>query len=403
MKSILFYLISIYYYLEFVVIKLIPAKKEETILFVKIDAIGDFVIWMDVAATLKESYPLKKNAIICSTVCYELVKASSYFDEIICIDKKKWLYNIKYRLKFIHSLSTRKFEKVINPIFSRDYYYQDLLIHLLKSDEKVGYYGDYSNNFNTLKGFFKNPIKIQNLSNQQFNKANKFYNILIPADFPNKMEKIINAHFYRKLINPSFQSHVPILPFQLPEISSFSSLESKKYIVFFVGASTQRKMWPSKHYIDLISKLDAETLVFCGGKNEEYIFNNIITEDHHSSNKIINLIGKTSLIELFSIIKEAQYIITNDTSASHICVITQTPSICILGGAHFGRFQPYVLESIDPNDQLPMIANYPMDCYNCNLNCIYIQNKNKDIWPCISNITVEKVLSLIKKQLIGLY
>jgi ADP-heptose:LPS heptosyltransferase len=102
-------------------------------------------------------------------------------------------------------------------------------------------------------------------------------------------------------------------------------------------------------------------------------------------------------MELFSLIKHAKWIITNDTSASHISVITKTPSICILGGAHYGRFQPYIVEKQTADDQIPKIANFFMDCYNCNLNCKFIKNNKNKVWPCIEKIEVSLINKLVNE------
>lgn len=389
-------LVQFYYNFESLFFKLIPAKKEKTILFTKIDAIGDFVIWMDVAESLRNSFKNYKISIIINSICFDLVSKTNYFDEIICIDKKKWLNNPIYRFNFIKNFSKRKFEKILNPIFSRDYYYQDQLVRILKSNQKIGYLSDYINNKNTLKGLIKNENLIDKINLKQFNKGNRYYTRLIQPDIQFIMEKSRNAHFVRETINSNFQSHIPSFPYKLPEISSFTTLQDKNYVIIFIGASTHRKIWPANNYIELIRSLSRENIVICGGKGEENIWDQILSEDKdHVCKNVYNFIGKTDLIQLFSLIKSAKWIITNDTSASHICVVTQTPSICILGGAHFGRFQPYFLEKKSEQDQLPKIVNYYMDCYNCNLNCIYIKKSKNEVWPCIRNIKVQSIINQI--------
>ena len=118
----------------------------------------------------------------------------------------------------------------------------------------------------------------------------------------------------------------------------------------------------------------------------------------NADRQVTNLIGKTTLIELFSIIKQAKFVITNETSASHITVAVRTPSICILAGAHYARFQPYIVENISDDEKkyLPKIANYFMDCYNCNHICPYIPDK-QTTYPCIAKINPQLVIEKIKE------
>ena len=230
-------------------------------------------------------------------------------------------------------------------------------------------------------------------------KGDKFYDKLIEVSSDNLMEKTRNAEFCRQCFNPNFKSYISKIYFELPALNSFSSLTSKDYILIFIGASTPRKLWRKQNYVDLIKAIKGNYIVVSGGKGEGKIWNEIKKEfPCECINHVIDLIGKTSLMELFSLIKHAKYIITNDTSASHITVLTRTPSICLLGGGHYGRFQPYEIEKISEEDKkiLPKVVNYEMDCYGCNAICKYIKDK-ETTWPCIENITVEQVLEKIKE------
>ncbi|MFA7082796.1 MAG: hypothetical protein WC135_09305, partial [Bacteroidales bacterium] len=125
MKRLLIYILLFYYKLEFLVSRLCPYKKEESILIVKLDAIGDMIIFMDVAQEIRRVYNDKKIVLICNSVCLPLVENLDFFDEIIGIDKKRFLLNIIYRIRLIKKIINRKFEKVFNPVFARDYFYQD--------------------------------------------------------------------------------------------------------------------------------------------------------------------------------------------------------------------------------------------------------------------------------------
>jgi len=57
------------------------------------------------------------------------------------------------------------------------------------------------------------------------------------------------------------------------------------------------------------------------------------------------LAGKTTIAQLVELIRNASLLIGNDSAAIHMAAATQTPSVCILGGGHYGRFLPYQPES----------------------------------------------------------
>ena len=59
----------------------------------------------------------------------------------------------------------------------------------------------------------------------------------------------------------------------------------------------------------------------------------------------VNMADETDLTELVAIIKDAQFLLGNDTSAVHIATAVATPAFCLLGGGHYGRFMPYDIEN----------------------------------------------------------
>jgi ADP-heptose:LPS heptosyltransferase len=263
-------------------------------------------------------------------------------------------------------------------------------MHNFRSKIKVGYNGDYFVTNRILAGLNK---KIEKYVPSLERIANRWYSTLIACPDPG-MELSRNANFIRMYLSPDFRSQLPLIPFEFPD---YPSLPNEEYIVLFLGASTPRRCWKTDNYLKIIPHLSAPVIVLCGGKSDEYIWESM--KDRLTVNKrIINLIGKTSLIDMFSVIQKAKYIVTNDTSASHITVAVRTPSICLLGGNHFGRFHPYHVEQIEKEDKIfiPKVVYNKMDCFNCNNSCIYIEDKNS-IFPCIDSITVEQVLEKVKE------
>jgi ADP-heptose:LPS heptosyltransferase len=369
---------------------LIPSKKENTILIARLDAIGDSIIWLDSAKEYRKHFPEKHLVLLCNIAWREIAVKLPYFDEVITIDKKEFQKNFIYRIRFLLKLSHRQFEQIINPVYSRDFFVQDTLIHNLKSNIKVGSSGNYLNTDNTLLGLRKG---LELYSSILKIKADKWYSILINSIVPT-MELIQNANFIRVYLDKDFRSQLPQIPFPFP-ISSF--VPKEEYVLLFLGASTHRKSWKIDNYLKIILHLSTPFVVLCGGKND-VSFPSEMIEVCSQRKKIINLIGETNLMDLFSLIQNAKYIITNDTSASHITVAVRTPSICLLGGTHFGRFHPYQVENISTEEKkyLPKVVYNQMDCFNCNNHCKYIKDKNT-IWPCIESITIEQVLEKIQE------
>ena len=100
----------------------------------------------------------------------------------------------------------------------------------------------------------------------------------------------------------------------------------------------------------------------------------------------------TNLAELAELLRSAELLISNETSAVHIAVAVSTPSVCVLGGGHYGRFMPY------PSDiagGMSVVAIHKMPCFNCNWHCTQPHSAGGPV-PCISNVTVQSVLEQIE-------
>jgi ADP-heptose:LPS heptosyltransferase len=392
MKKLIYFILLFYYKIEFLFLRITPLKIENSILISKLDNIGDFIIWLDSASEYKKNYEAK-IVLLCNQSCFEIAKAFPYFDEIIHVNTKKMLFNPFYRLKLLYPLSKRKFQKIINPIYSRDYFLQDITIKHLRAFEKIGFYGNYINTTSILRGMGFESINLESKTKKIHLNANQFYSMLIPSKEGIIMELNRSSEFIRGLFNNNFQSSLPNLDLKFEE---YKDIEEKEYVILFLGASSLNRVWEREKYAYVINKLN-ENIVVCGGKGEEEVFQEI--EKHlEQDKKVINLIGKTSLLELFSLISKAKYLISNDTSASHIAPLVKTPSLVLLPGNYYGRFHPYSPEVLKEEDKkyIPKVVNHPMPCYNCFNICKYGNDKTIT-WPCISNISVEDVIDKINE------
>ena len=381
----------VFYWAEYQLLKLIPSKKENSILIMRLDAIGDSIIWLDSAKEYKKHFPKKHLVLLCNTAWIEIAEKLPYFDEVISINKNVFLKNIIYRLKILAQLKKRKFEQIINTVYSRDFFVSDAIIRNIRANEKIGSIGNYEQTESTLKRLFPN---FKQKSFELKKQADKFYTKLIEAATEPLMELNRNAEFIRNFLDPSFQSKLPIAPFQIPVCQP---IPKQDYIVLFIGASTLRKVWNIANYAEVIKKINPNyEIVLCGGKEDIPLYEEF--KKINTDRVVTNLIGKTTLTELFSIIKHAKFIITNDTSASHISIAVKTPAVCMLAGVHYGRFHPYIVEYINDDEKkyLPKVVNYFMDCYYCNCICKYISDKNTT-YPCIAKITPQHVIEKIKE------
>lgn len=361
----------------------------KTILIIRLDAIGDCIIWLDQAKEYRKTFPNHRLVLLHNKAWGEIAEKTHLFDEYISFDRNR-ICDIKYYKKLIDRINKYHYEKVFSPVFSRDFFTVDWIVHNVNAQEKLGFEGDYQNShwiasYNLYYRAHYSKINLKKV-------ADCWYTTLVSNNGCGIMELQRNAHFVRQTFNNKFQSHLPTITFAKEQPST---IPASKYVVFFLGASTIHRTWPTEFFAQIAQNISFQTLVLCGSASDMELSAEFVSV-YQGKQNVINLTGKTSLIELINIIAHAELVLTNETSASHIAVATRTPSICLLGGGHYGRFQPYQVEVTSELDRniLPFIVSCEdKSCFGCNWNCKhpYINNR----WRCIANISTNDVIQAI--------
>lgn len=352
------------------------AKPE--ILVVKLDAIGDFILWLDAAAELRRMYPVERYHLVLlgNSAWAELAEKLSYFDEVIAVNRSRLRFDQIYRAGIWRLLQDRLWEKAIHPTYSRDYLYGDSVIRMSRATERIGFDGDLDNQ----------PEWQKRISDQ-------WYTRLVPSSGKALMELERNAEFLRGLGRADFLVGLPELDLLAELPTGFTT---GIYAVIAPGASLPIKQWPLENFAQLAKRI-LETgvrIVICGSLAEISLgaqLKNLLTDD------VEDWTGRTSLPELVSIIKGACLLIGNDSSAIHIAAAVGTQSFCIAGGWHFGRFIPYRIERATPYP-LPIILAHHMECYLCNWRCRYSPD-GAVAAPCVTRIGVDVVWSEVTDYL----
>jgi ADP-heptose:LPS heptosyltransferase len=342
---------------------------------IRMDYIGDFILWLDAAKEFRNLYPNTKITLIANHTWSDLARLLPYWDEVISVDRKRLTRNLLYRFKTLRQIRQLGFELAIQPTFSREYLRGDSLIRASRALHRIGSTGNLSN-----------------INSWQKNISDKWYSQLIPATAKPLMELQRNAEFMRGIGLRDFVANIPALP-KFPDLPDNLTIE-QPYFVVFPGSSRPGKQWPTAQFGKLLAEVAAQRgwhAVLCGSREEYVLCAQIITVARVEAT---NLAGKTSLSELFELIRRAKILVSNDTSAVHIAAAVGTPSVCILGGGHYGRFMPYVVNCA--NQPIPVPVVHRMNCFGCNWQCT--QPHDKDVaMPCISAITIDHVMEAIER------
>jgi ADP-heptose:LPS heptosyltransferase len=167
------------------------------------------------------------------------------------------------------------------------------------------------------------------------------------------------------------------------------ALKVPKFIVLVPGADAPARRWPISHYGQIVAKLRnqyPEFQVFLVGsdKEREEIGDPASREGFEGS---LDLMGKTTLLELSLLIQRSSLVFGNETGPLHIAVALGIPTVSILGGGHYGRFMPY---SDGPRNRV--VTNH-LDCFGCNWECV------RSRVECIEDVQVERVWAEVENAL----
>jgi len=331
-----------------------PINTNNELVIIKLDAIGDYILFRNF---FKEIYTSKKFSnsnitLIGNIVWMDLVSSldAEYMHCTIWLDTNKFIKDYTYRFKFIKKLKKNKYHTLINAEYSRSFLLSDWISNAINAKDKFAQYGDHSNSKIWQKYF-----------------SNYYYTNLFFGNQDVIFEFSRNKYFIEHVINEKCLIDKPNI--NLGTISKNRRIESN-YVVIFLGSSKINNKWNPENYAKVACYIKQKyqyDIVLCGGENDidQSIIFNMFSDFEYT-----DLVGKTSIVELISILSNASLLISNETSAPHFAVALNVNTIVLYCGNHFGRFVPY------PNSLL-----------NAKYKCIYhpMIYSNEDYYKKLSN------------------
>ena len=339
------------------------------VLIVRLDAIGDFLISSGSSVHLAAHWHAqgRRVAIIVNAACVELAQNLGVFDEVWALDRSRFHSDLAYRMALMRRLHSAGFEIAIQPTISRDLLFGDSVVRLAGYEKRIGSSGDLTNR-SQLSRYIGDP----------------WYTDLISVSPAEMTELEYNAEFLRGL---GITSELKIHRIEIPDQDD-TPKKFEEYFVLFPGASWDGKCWPPESFAGLAQRIVQATgweCVIAGGPGDHEAANAVRAA---ATIPIDNWVGRTTLLGLAALFRDARLVISNDTSAVHMAAAVQTPSFCILGGGHFGRFLPYPEGAVAPIAR-PQIIHYPMDCFKCDWRCKFSREVGEAVL-CIRSITVDQ-------------
>lgn len=154
-----------------------------------------------------------------------------------------------------------------------------------------------------------------------------------------------------------------------------------EYAVIAPGARWMTKMWSPERFGELASLLPVKSVVI-GSSSDEKVSNIVVDNSRGSA---ISFSGRTNLRELVGLIKNARFMICNDTGPMHIAAALNVPVFAIFGPTNPARTGPY--------GDIHTIIREDLDCTPC-------YRRKCDDLRCMDSVTADKVFSIISKKVL---
>lgn len=353
-------------------------KVSGDVLFVRLDALGDFVLWFSSLKRMRLHYAGKRIHLVCSPIVVELAESLHFFESVIPVEAKRFARELPYRWKILSKVSGLGASVAIQPVYSRIFILGEALIRSSRAERRIGSAGCPAG-----------------LSSWRRMLADRIYTRLVPASSAPIMEIDRNCEFLAGLFKDQVYPQSVELP-QLVELKETLAFGAN-YFIMFPGAASSKRLWPVFKFAAVAKEIASRygsRLVVCGTAGERPLADELILRAGLAG--AINLAGETSLPEFVEVVRGASLLVGNETSAVHIAAAVETPSVCLLGGGHFGRFMPY---SSSCRGMKPVPVYELMECFGCHWSCIHPDQRRGAVAPCVKVITVDLVLEVVHEIL----
>jgi ADP-heptose:LPS heptosyltransferase len=296
----------------------VPVARKNSLLLLRLDSIGDYVLFRNFIEALKTSDRYKNYEItLCGNLWWKDLAEqldAAWIKEFIWVDYHR-LNDFAYRRQVYRQIRAGRFEVLIHPTYSRDAFSDAVAIHS-GARQKIGSMGD-----------------LINLSPAQKLRNDREYTLLLPATGPYEFEFFRNRYFFEALLGK-----LPLI--ERPQIVHPASVRNR--IIVCPGAKIAARRWAPGRFAALCDLLQADfpgaEFAICGAAADQPFAQEI---EAASAIPFVNYCGTLNLAGLLDVFSQARLIVTNDSGPFHMAVALDKNVVCLSNGNNYGRFSPY--------------------------------------------------------------
>jgi 3-deoxy-D-manno-octulosonic-acid transferase/heptosyltransferase-1 len=352
-----------------------PLKKggPNSILIVKLSAIGDVVHTLPLLEVLRKNFPSARIDWVVEEEAGQLIEGHEGIDHVIISHRKSWQKRLlklreqsaalKEIVRFLKELRSHEYDLVID---LHGLFKSGILTGISRGKRKMGFTGgrEGSSLFLTEKPYY--------------------------VDYDqHALDRYLKGADYLKCSKDSWKGKIPISRSDKETVDTFIreyGLKDEKFLAINPMARWETKLWEPSKFSMLADRVQKELcckVIFTGSKQDRGSIDKII---HGMSKKPINLTGRTSLKELAYLYSKCALLITTDTGPMHIAAAMGCPVVALFGPTAPWRTGPY--------GKVHRVIRDETECSPC-------FKKSCSHMTCMKNITAEKVFDTVKEFLLG--
>ncbi len=355
------------------------------VLLIRLDKIGDFVLFTGALPGYRRLYPGHRLDLVCSPAVAELARSCPLLGRVLPLDETRFHGRSPgaalYTLRLLARLNAARYDVIVHAA-ACGRYPGDMIARFVSAREKIAF---------DLPGYEGYP-------GQQARRGRIFTQLVRGAEGSlSEIER--NLELVRALGDVGDLSGLPwIRPAgesdpTVEEILSAAGLAGGDFALMSPGARQPERLWPAANWAALADRVIREgvtrAVLFTGTREEGGVITSILEKTGAHRDRCFDLSGRLGIGQLLHMMHRARLVVSVESGTIHMAAALGVPNICLLGGGHFGRFYPYG----DPG--LNRAVYSEMDCFGCDWQCRY------EHAICMEGITLEAVRSalsdLIKK------
>ena len=332
-------------------------KAKEKILVIQTAFLGDLILSTTLFKKIKLKHPDSHITLIVNKGTEQILSNNPNIDTILPVDKKQTFKNPLKFILFLYELQKENFSICYSPHFSHR---SSLISFFSGAKIRIGYKESGFGFLHTktyprpLRGVHEVQKLLQLVDSVGLERPEIFLNKEVKREIKSKMEDV------------------------------------SEFMVVAPSSIWETKRMPIEKFIELVRQIlenTPYTPVIIGSKNDKYLSDQIVNV--HGS-KVVDMTGRTNLMELSYIISKAKCVISNDSSPIHIASAFNIPTLAIFGATitDFGY---------TPLSERHTISEVSLECRPCGIHGGNICPKQH--FRCMMDQNIEEIFLKLKDLL----